>query len=1135
MKKLLLSLIIVFGTIATFAQNFAVPNLSLGQVKFYGAFTPTVNLPTVNMCGSANSVAFFQDKLFVGVDCSNAGGIYMYSSNQVLPAPVGVPITISNATGITGLTTDAKGNLYASQIYQNGGTPVRKIIRYDAPCYTKQTILPAPALLTWNGRWFSAFGGLTFDASGNLWATDVAENRLVVYQAASLAANPATAVYKIITGTTQAVGGINYNFFSLPEGIAFDGSGNLWIANNNDSYSTKLNPKGSLVKIPAVNLPALVASGGAITSFATIYPITTPVTNTPSLLGGIVVSGSYLYVNNQNNGATTYVLKYNLTNNTYVNTTMSQTYPGAGGLAIVPTSFTTNAAASLGIYGVTPNATTIPQYEKIELAVNLRANYTNPYDFSQVALQGIFTSPTGVSSAADGFYMQEYNSSLNGGCNGWKVRFTPNAAGTWTYKVRVWQASTNTWSAYSATGTFTCTASTNKGFVKKNTNGYFKFDNGEAFYGVGENMGFDFTPYNYNTMITSWMPKIKNNGGNMVRIWMKDLELFNKLGNYGTGLAANGWQYWGQQQAAQMDALMEGAKTNNIYVQLCLFHHGEINTTINSTWGESPYNSVNGGPCNSVTEWFTNAIAVAKQQNRVRYCIARWGYSPNVLAWEMFNEVDWADNYTNPTQNTAIAIWLNNMATFIKGKDGNKHLVTNSWATAPRAMQTVMTNTNVDFNQFHLYYSGTDIANELATQTKYTKTATNKPFVVGEFGLDAGVSPAVADPTGVHLQQTLWATAAAGAPCAGMVWYWHDYVESKNLYSKFAGIKAFMANTAINTKTYGYASASATTTTKTDLTITPINWNYNDWTTQATAHTITGNGSNIPSQLMCKYLRNPWGGTNKNPVFTVNYPVASTFVIRTGSDVNAGAVISVKIDANAAQNIAVTTNTNYTVVVPAGNHTIILNVVTNDHADVAYYKFVNIVPTLRVIGMKAIDNKEVFGWIQNRNWTYTTTAPAAITAASITFSGLTPNATYAFKLYNTTTGAIASTVNYVASAAGVVTVTGLTVAKDYGFILTDLAIVARTEEVVENSDIQIVNINIFPNPFQNELHIKLAENSTNLHLQLFDLNGNLIKEEDFSNNTNELSWSLSDLPQGLYICRVMAGEDMLGMAKVLKE
>jgi len=321
----------------------------------------------------------------------------MYSSNQVLPAPSGTPVTISNATGITGITVDAKGNIYASQIYQNAGNPVRKIIRYEAPCYTKQTTLPAPALLSWNGRWFSAFGGLTFDASGNLWATDVAENRLVVYQAASLAANPATAVYKTITGTTKAVSGINYNFFSLPEGIAFDGSGNLWIANNNDTYSTKLNPTGSLVKISAANVSSLVTNGGAITAYASIFPITTPITNTPSMLGGIVISGSYLYVNNQNNGATTYIIKYNLANNTYLNTAMTQSYPGSGGLAIVPASFSANAAATLGVYGVIPSATSIPQYDKIELSVNLRATYSNPYDFSQVALQTVFYIPPQVS------------------------------------------------------------------------------------------------------------------------------------------------------------------------------------------------------------------------------------------------------------------------------------------------------------------------------------------------------------------------------------------------------------------------------------------------------------------------------------------------------------------------------------------------------------------------------------------------------------------------------------------------------------------------------------------------------------------------------------------------------------------
>lgn len=1131
-------LICLLGLYSLQAQNFAVPNLSAGQVKFYGAFTPTINVPNAPFCNSANSVAFFQDKMFVAVDCNNAGGIYMYKSNQVLPAPSGTPQTIANATGITSLTTDAKGNLYASQIYMNGGSPIRKIIRYDAPCYTKQTTLSAPALLSWAGRWFSAFGGLSFDASGNLWVTDVAENRILVYQAASLNANPATAIYKIITGTTQVVSGTTYNFFSLPEGIAFDASGNLWVSNNNDGYSTKLNTTGTLVKIPAANLPALITSGGSINAFATIYPITTPVTNTPSMLGGIAISGSYLYVNNQNNGANTYVLKYNLTNNTYINTAMAQSYPGAGGLAIVPTSFTTNAASNFGIYGVVPNLTSVPQYDKIELTVNLRATYTNPYDFSQVALQGLFTSPAGVNYLADGFYMQEYDNSLNSGCNAWKVRFSPNAAGTWTYKVRVWQSSTNTWSAYSTAATFTCTTSTNKGFVRKNSNGYFKFDNGEAFYGVGENMGFDFTPYNYNTMITTWMPKIKNNGGNMVRIWMKDLELFNSLGNYSTGLAANGWQYWGQQQAAQMDALMEGAKANNIYVQLCLFHHGEVNTTVNSTWNDSPYNTLNGGPCALVTDWFTNATAVAKQKNRVRYSLARWGYSPNTLAWEMFNEVDWADNYSNATQNTAIATWLNNMAAFIKTTDKNGHLVTNSWAIAPKAIQSVMTNANMDYSQIHLYYGGTDIANELATQTKYTKTATNKPVVIGEFALNAGVSPSATDATGVHLHQTLWATAAAGAPCSGMVWYWQDYVEPKNLYYRFAGVKAFMANTSIATKNYGYANVSATTTTKTDLTVTPINWDYNAWSTQATAHTISGNGSSIPGEMMCTYLRNPWGGMNKNPVFTVNYPTASTFVIRTGADVNAGAVISVKIDANAAQNIAVAANSTYTVNVAAGNHTITMNVVTNDHAEVAYYKFVNIVPLLRILGMTTTDKKEVFGWIQNRNWTHTTLTPATITGATLTFSGLNPNVIYNFSLYNTANGALVSTASYTANATGVITIPSQSVAKDYGFILKDMTISASSKQAENPITAEETFSTIaYPNPFQNEINVQMNgyEAQAPITLQLIDLTGNIIKLETFSEVSDNYTLALPELPMGLYICRVLEGDKLLAVHKLMKE
>ena len=96
------------------------------------------------------------------------------------------------------------------------------------------------------------------------------------------------------------------------------------------------------------------------------------------------------------------------------------------------------------ITSVSPNASTIGQYEKLELTVGLSStNYTNPYDFTVssggAVLRATFTSPTGMVKIVDGFYLQQYavanitNGSLSTtGATSWRVRFTPNETGLWS-------------------------------------------------------------------------------------------------------------------------------------------------------------------------------------------------------------------------------------------------------------------------------------------------------------------------------------------------------------------------------------------------------------------------------------------------------------------------------------------------------------------------------------------------------------------------------------------------------------------------------------------------------------------------------------------------------------------------------
>ena len=53
------------------------------------------------------------------------------------------------------------------------------------------------------------------------------------------------------------------------------------------------------------------------------------------------------------------------------------------------------ARQPLAIHSVTPDATRLPQYARLELHVELGATYDNPFDPDDVRLDAVFTAPSG--------------------------------------------------------------------------------------------------------------------------------------------------------------------------------------------------------------------------------------------------------------------------------------------------------------------------------------------------------------------------------------------------------------------------------------------------------------------------------------------------------------------------------------------------------------------------------------------------------------------------------------------------------------------------------------------------------------------------------------------------------------------
>ncbi|MBK7871367.1 MAG: DUF5060 domain-containing protein [Saprospiraceae bacterium] len=452
-------------------------------------------------------------------------------------------------------------------------------------------------------------------------------------------------------------------------------------------------------------------------------------------------------------------------------------------------SFKTIHAQMPVINAVEPVATTVAQYEKFEVKLNLTATYNNPYDYEEIIVSAVFTGPNNENIIVDGFFMQDFTitsmqtgniSSINNGI--FKIRFSPNQTGEWRYVV----------SCKTASGTatfdekiFLCVASSNpinKGFVRSSESNYLQFDNEEQYIPIGENMAWQ----NGNPIVDyhKWLTKLSENKGNFFRLWQAHWGLGIEWRNGTSGF--QGLRKYKQTSAFYQDWLFDFCAEKGIYIMLCIQHHGQVSSNVNPNWSESPYNTANGGPCANTWDFFINPAAKNFTRNRLRYIIARWGYARSIMAWELFNEVDWTDQFMQRSND--VATWHAEMAAYLKEMDPYQHLVTTSYAQ-DHYDPIVWHNPDIDFTQTHYYINIPNVERTLSAGIKKYLNEYNKPTHNGEFGLGGSASGLGAlDPDGIHIHNSLWAALFSGSMGSAMTWWWDNYIEPQNLYYHFTSL-----------------------------------------------------------------------------------------------------------------------------------------------------------------------------------------------------------------------------------------------------------------------------------------------------------------------------------------------------------
>ncbi len=777
------------------------------------------------------------------------------------------------------------------------------------------------------------------------------------------------------------------------------------------------------------------------------------------------------------------------------------------------------------IVSVTPLATSVGRYEKFEAKVVLNGAIANPYDYEELVLRGVFTAPTGRKDTIEGFYMQDFdlntaNGALTTKTTDYRIRFAPNEIGSWNFSFSV---VTTSGTSTPSTGNFQVTAATTKGFVRRNETNYLSFDNGEQYFPVGQNLAWQNTnPY---LDYKKWLESMGANKANFMRLWQCPWGVGVEWKS-GTGGGFEGLKKYKQNNAWYVDYILEKCKEQGVYVMFCLNYHGAVSTAVNPNWSDNPYNTVNGGPCANTWNYFDNATAKALQKNRLRYTVARWGYSAQIMTWELFNEVSWTDNYTTPSVKTAVRDWHIEMAQFLKQKDPLKHLVSTSFGNEEDA--ALWSSKEMDFTQNHSYVGAANIETILAEISRNNIKLYSKPTFNAEFGIDASLTNlSTTDPNGIHIHNALWGTALSGAMGAGGTWWWDTYMAPQNLYYHFRPLSNFIANIPLKTENFQPTKASSTGGNVVgELSLMPgSGWGL------ATANNFTidaaGNISPSVTQMSTYLYGNQWNTQFRNPPsFNVNYTNTGQFRVKTGANIGQSPNISIYLDGVLTFSApSANANQTYSINVPAGQHTIKIDNLGTDWINIAAYEFSGIAAApFNVYALKSADNKKVVGWIHNRKYNWkdvaATGTPAAVSGVSASVEGVL-SGDYAIKFYDCATGNVVSTLNSAQATNGKLAF--LVPSMNWDLAFTATLTTTKTVDLAQPA------LKIYPNPIRQGDVLTINTEGVSLgdyEVQIMDISGRVLKNEKIQIIGQFIDIQTFELPKGYLILSLRKGNEL---------
>lgn len=624
-------------------------------------------------------------------------------------------------------------------------------------------------------------------------------------------------------------------------------------------------------------------------------------------------------------------------------------------------------------------------------------SYRNPFDTADIELIGIFEAPSGDRLVVPGFWMQPYE--CQDPCDDfdlraesdpvWEVRFTPQETGLWNFTLQVRD---NGAVVSVHDGQFRVADSDRAGFIRLGENRrYFEYTSGPSYFPIGHNLNWSWDAVGGLETYDRWLRELSEAGGNYARLiidvpWFISLEWAGPAGDYRAS----------QRAAAELDMILERAAEYGVHLQLVLLWHQALRTyttppvvlpegvqrpDVSADWDDNPYNVLNGGVLSGPSVFFFNDEAQALFRRRLRYIVARWGYSPQVFAWEIIDQVDRTANY-DPEIATN---WLRSTASFIRQMDSHGHLIT---ASSREYDLAIAENAQLDFAGAQFYQRrpietvGDQVANVISLVRRYLDTGF-APVMLVDYSLNPWFEPTVDDPEGVHFQNTLWAAALSGASGGAMSDWWDTYVIPQGLQDYYAPLAAFTAGIDWAGLDLRPAQAGLVPAVTEGETVDLLPVRLSNFMRQfaarpqdVIARTITADGvipdiSDLPSFLYGQVFNTQFRHVQR---YRVAPPVDTYLEVAIRSvSTQADAQLIVQVDNALAVQVNLRAgNQDVVVRVPlsAGEHTITLDNLGSDWLELDYIEIDYLVAPVRVLTLRDAEAGVALAWLQHRDYTW---------------------------------------------------------------------------------------------------------------------------------------------------------------------